>query len=202
MKHRVIALGRQFGSGGREIAKKLATEINIPCYDKELISLAAQRGAIQEDVFTGREERRVNPWLYPGIYDGSRTDIRGLPPEDILFQLQSEVIRETALEKDCIIVGRCADAVLEAVEAEVLSVFICAPFNWRVLHRMELEHLDEKETVTLVRRMDKQRKRYYDYYTDRSWGKPDNYDLCINSAQVGIEQSVKLIGNYWRKDFF
>ena len=80
-----------------------------------------------------------------------------------------------------------------------MSIFICAPFDWRVHRRMELNGMDEKSAVTLVRQMDKQRKRYYEYYTNHSWGKPDNYDLCVNSARLGIDRTAALLATHLRE---
>ena len=110
MKMPIIALGRQFGSGGREIGKHLAEKLQVRCYDRELITLAAQKAEVREELFAGKEEKAPNPWLFTGVYEGGPQVRKGQPAEDILFEMQSQVILELAQMGPCIIVGRCADA--------------------------------------------------------------------------------------------
>ena len=193
MKMPIIALGRQFGSGGREIGKRLAEKMNIKCYDRELITLAAQKAELREELFAGKEEKAPNPWLFTGIYEGGPQVRKGQPAEDILFEMQSQVILELAQAGPCIIVGRCADAVLRSAGIPATSLFICAPFEDRVRRRMEIESIGHREAEDAVRKIDKQRKKYYDTYTGRSWGAPENYDLCINSSVSGIEGTAEQI---------
>ena len=193
MKTSIIALGRQFGSGGREIGKQLAERLNVRCYDRELITLAAQKAEVREELFTGREEKAPNPWLFTGVYEGGPQVRKGQPAEDILFEMQSQVILELARMGPCIIVGRCADVVLRAAGIPTVSLFICAPFEDRVRRRMEIESIGQKEAEDAVRKIDKRRKKYYDTYTDRNWGTPENYDFCINSSVRGIEGTVEQI---------
>ena len=196
MKLPVIALGRQFGSGGQEIGKRLAEKGDIPCYDRALISLAAQKAQLREDLFSGKEEKAANPWLFTGIYEGGPQVRKGQPAEDILFDLQRQVILELARTDPCIIVGRCADVVLRSAGIPVVSLFVCAPFEDRVRRRMEIEDIGQKEAENTIRKIDKQRKKYYDTYTGRNWGAPENYDFCINSSIRGIEGTAEMIA-FW-----
>ena len=193
MKMPIIALGRQFGSGGREIGKHLAESLSVRCYDRELITLAAQRAELREELFADREEKAPNPWLFTGVYEGGPQVRRGQPAENILFEMQSQVILDLARKESCIIVGRCADAVLRTAGIPVISLFICAPFGDRVRRRMEIEGIGPKEAEEAVRKMDKQRKKYYDTYTGRHWGAPENYDFCINSSVRGIPGTAEQI---------
>ena len=193
MKTSIIALGRQFGSGGREIGKQLAERLNVRCYDRELITLAAQKAEVREELFAGREEKAPNPWLFTGVYEGGPQVRKGQPAEDILFEMQSQVILELARMGPCIIVGRCADVVLRAAGIPTVSLFICAPFEDRVKRRMEIEGIGQKEAEDAVRKIDKRRKKYYDTYTGRNWWTPENYDFCINSSVRGIEGTVEQI---------
>ena len=193
MNTSIIALGRQFGSGGREIGKQLAERLNVRCYDRELITLAAQKAEVREELFAGREEKAPNPWLFTGVYEGGPQVRKGQPAEDILFEMQSQVILELARMDPCIIVGRCADVVLRAAGIPTVSLFICAPFEDRVKRRMEIEGIGQKEAEDAVRKIDKRRKKYYDTYTGRNWGTPENYDFCINSSVRGIEGTVEQI---------
>ena len=128
MRTPIIALGRQFGSGGREIEKQLAEKLQVRCYDRELITLAAQKAEVREELFAGREEKAPNPWLFTGVYEGGPQVRKGQPAEDILFEMQSQVILELAQKHHCIIVGRCADAVCKSA---------VIPVN-RLLHRATL----------------------------------------------------------------
>lgn len=201
MGKRVIALGRQFGSGGREIAYKLSQALGFAYYDRELITLAAERAEVSESLFAEKDEKAANPWLFKAFYDGGPKARQGGSAEDVLFQLQSEIIEELATERDCILVGRCADHVLESRHIDCLSLFICAPFDWRVRHRMALDGLDERAAKALVEKTDKQREKYYEYHTGRLWGLPENYDLCINSARLGIDRTAALLAEHCRQLF-
>ena len=193
MKIPIIALGRQSGSGGREVGKQLAGKLNLKCYDRELITLAAQKAELREELFAGKEEKAPNPWLFTGIYEGGPQVRKGRPAEDILFEMQSQVILELARMGPCIIVGRCADIVLRAAGIPVVSLFICAPFEDRVRRRMALDGIGQKEAEDAVRKIDRQRKKYYDAYTGRNWGTPENYDFCINSSVMGVEGTAERI---------
>ena len=179
MGNHVIALGRQFGSGGREIGRKLGEALGFAYYD----------------------EKAANPWLFKGFYEGGPKVKQGQSAEDVLYDMQSEIILELAEKGDCIIVGRCADHVLESKHVDCLSLFICAPFDWRVHHRMEIENVDEKTAAALVEKTDKQREKYYTHYTARPWGLPENYDLCINSARLGIDRTASLLAQHCRELF-
>ena len=197
----VIALGRQFGSGGREIGRKLSQALGFSYYDRGLISLAAKRAEVDERIFAERDEKAGNPWLFKGFYAGGPKVQQGQSAEDVLFQMQSEVILELAEKENCIIVGRCADHVLESRNIDCLSLFICAPSQWRVRHRMEIEGIDEKAAAAAVDKFDKQREKYYTHYTGRPWGLPENYDLCVNSARLGIDRTAALLAEHCRQLF-
>ncbi len=202
MGHYVIALDRQFGSGGREIGRKLSEYLGFAYYDQELISLAAERAEVREELFAEKDETAANPWLFKAFYQGGPKVKQGQAAEDVLFQMQSEIIRELAEKGDCIIVGRSAAHVLADMPGvKCLSLFICAPFAWRVQHRMELDGLSEKAAEAEVEKIDKQREKYYSHYTGNLWGLPENYDICINSARLGIEQTAKLLAEHCRQLF-
>lgn len=189
----IITLGRQFGSGGRETARQLAERWSIPYYDRDLITLAAQKAEVREELFAGKDEKAANPWLFTGVYEGGQAVRRGQAAEDILFEMQSQVILELAQRGPCIIVGRCADVVLRSAGIPIVSLFICAPFADRVRRRVEIEGIEQKAVQEEVRKIDRQRKKYYERYTGRSWGTPENYDFCINSAACRNESAVSRI---------
>ena len=110
---------------------------------------------------------------------------------DALHLAYNSIIRELAEKGDCVFVGRCADYILEQAKIDHISLFIAAPFEWRVKRKMEQLSIDEKSATAMVRKKDKDRKAYYDYYTGRNWGRPYEYDLCINSSRLGIEATAE-----------
>ena len=139
-----------------------------------------------------RAERKKHP--IPGsLPESMRADLRcGRASR------RSQVILELAQKDPCIIVGRCADAILKSAGIPVISLFICAPFGDRIRRRMEIEGLGPKEAEDTIRKIDKQRKKYYDTYTGRNWGVPENYDFCINSSVMGIEETAEHIITWTR----
>lgn len=200
MAYHVICISRQFGSGGHEIGKDLAERLKVPFYDKNLVEIAAERSGIHPQTLEKADERRTNPWLYESLHEENQTFGRGLPASDALFQLQSQIILEAAQKEDCVIVGRCAGYLLHQNQIPCISLFICAPFEERVRRKKELEGLKEKAAYDLVRKEDKYRKAYYNYYTGEDWGKPETYDFCINSAEKGIGFTTDLLYRLLRRE--
>lgn len=198
MKNRVICIGRQYGSGGHDIGQMLAERLNIPFYDKNLIELASERSGLSREMLEKGEEKKTNQWFYAGM-SGTDMSMGALPPTEITFALQKDIITEAAEKGDCIIVGRCSDVILKALDVTVLSVFIAAPMDARIERIMRKENVDEKGAGALIRKTDKRRKAYYNYNTGLDWGAPDNYDLCINSASVGAEHAVKMLAELYEK---
>ncbi|MGO5029875.1 cytidylate kinase-like family protein [Candidatus Agathobaculum pullicola] len=141
----IITLGRQFGSGGRVIGHQLAEKWNIPCYDRELITLAAKKAEVHEELFTGKDEKAANSWLYTGVYEGGSKVQRGQSAEDILFDMQSQVILDLAQKGPCIIIDGCADVVLRSAGFQIVSLFVCVPFPDRVKRRIEIEGVAQKK---------------------------------------------------------
>lgn len=182
----IITIGRSFGSGGRLIGKKVATLLNIPLYDRELIALTAERSGFHETVVEQMQQDRPASLLYTLTH----TSIE-VPLQDKVFFAQTKVIKELAAQGPCVIVGRCADSILEQ-DHHTLEVFIHAPLEMRAERAEKVYHLEAKNFKDLVKKKDKARKAYYDYFTHRTWGKADHYDLCINSA-IGIDLAADLI---------
>lgn len=203
MNKLVLNVGREFGSGGREIGKLAAQRLGIPYYDKELIVLAAEKSGMSPDYLMSLDEQSVSSFLY-SFSAGSTFPLGGrlsgtplLPAPDQLFLSQSEVIRSIAQQGGAVIVGRCADYVLQNVPGHT-NVFIQAPMRQRVKRVMERHHLDAKETEALVAKTDKNRASYYLHFTGEKWGDRKNYDLVVSSV-IGIESTVDLIVDYYRK---
>ncbi|MGN1315850.1 MAG: AAA family ATPase, partial [Acutalibacteraceae bacterium] len=193
MEKRIICIGRKFGSGGHEIAVKLSAKLGIPVYEKNLVHLACNYGELAVKTLEKADEKATNPYLFQAVHEGNHHVTRGLPTSEVLFKLQSEEIKRIASQESCIFVGRCADYVLESIETRLLKVFVTAPFEYRVRRKMNHENLKLYSAGLLVKKMDKQRKKYYESYTGREWGNPDFYDLYIDTGITGIDDAVSQI---------
>jgi cytidylate kinase len=192
--NRVITISREFGSGGRELGIKLAKKLNIPFYDKELISLAAEQSGLSEESFLHYDEN-IPATKSDDQHYSQFSSIYDISMSDQIFFAQTRVIRKLAEQGSCIIVGRCADRVLR----ESINLFVYANIEERI-QRIVSIHTGEKTDCMerRVREIDKRRKDYYQYYTGNEWGKSQNYDLCINSSLVGIEGCLKTVLAYLR----
>ncbi len=188
---KVICIGREFGSGGHEVAVRLAECLGIKVYEREILHLACKYGEVSMKSLEKADEKATNPYLFETIHEGNYHVLRGMPTSEVLFALQSHEIKRIAAREDCIFVGRCADYVLRDAEVNLFSVFISAPFDYRVQRKMEQEKLSQDKAKRLVKKMDKQRKKYYESFTDRKWGNPDNYDFYIDMSKCSIEQAIE-----------
>lgn len=190
---KVITVNRMYGSNGRKIGKALAQELDIHYYDKELLKLAGERRDIPYEELVKVDEKRASAWIYPvGETLQMEPQYRFEPINDVLFKTQTEIIKELAEKEDCVIIGRCANDILKDRKC-CRSVFIYAPTEYRVRTIMERAATDEKNAASLIKRMDKQRKYYYNYYTDENWMDMGQYDICIDSSKFTIEEIVKLL---------
>jgi Cytidylate kinase len=181
----VVTIGREYGSGGRIIAKKVAEALDVPFYDKELIAMAANDTGLAESFIRSAEEQKVSGLLY-NLYFSSQS----LPLYDQLFIAQSKIIKKVAAEGGCVIVGRCADYVLHDFPG-CLHIFIHAPIEERI--RRAHEYGDAVEDMrTHVIKYDKARASYYNHFTMNKWGKAHNYDLTVNSA-LGLDLVADMI---------
>lgn len=191
--NRIITIGRQIGSGGSEIGTEVAKRLGIKCYDKQLIELACNYGELEQDVLAAAEEKRPNPFLYsvPRQMQNDKTG-RGIAINDMVFNVQSEVIRQLAEKESCVIIGRCADYVLRE-QPGVTSVFIYADMNDRIRRLMETRKITRDEAIALIKKTDKSRRNYYECYTGKRWGAGASYDVTLNSAELGLDTCVDLI---------
>ena len=191
----IITIGRQYGSGGREIGRKLALRLGIPFYDRELISRAAKKSGFSEDLFEQLDKRATNSLLYSLTMFGS-TGLNGMSLTDQLFLAQANIIREIADSGPAVLVGRCADHVLREYDNR-FDFFITGSLD--DLQRIQTHddyELSGKSPRAALEKMDKQRSTYYNYYTGKVWGKSDHYDLCINAGRLGVENSIEVILAY------
>lgn len=195
----LICIAREFGSGGHEIGKRLAEILDFQFYDQALVTKAISRSSISSEILEKVDEKKENSWLHSVVYDAADQNLRGISANEAMFRMQSAVILEAAQKESCVFVGRCADDVLKKAGVDRLSLFITAPFTDRVKRKMKLLGKDEKTVTALIRKMDKQRKNYYNYYTGSNWGKPYHYDLCINSSTLGIERTAEALAVFSRQ---
>ncbi|MDD2415014.1 MAG: cytidylate kinase-like family protein [Eubacteriaceae bacterium] len=196
----IITLSRQFGSGGRNIGKKIAKKLDIPFYDNELITEGAAESGLDPDMVKALEETPTNSLLYSlstsSVFGGTQfSPIIDLPMTDKVFLAQSEVIRKYAQAGSCVIVGRCANYVLKD-NPNTLDIFIHRHVDERVNQVAKLYDLSQKKARETVKKIDKQRSGYYSYYSDKNWGQADNYDLALNSGMLGEDGCVTVIQAY------
>ena len=192
----IITIGREYGSGGREIGERVAGRLGIAYYDKELISLAAEKSGLSHE-FIERNEQRSEGAFFSGLaasagYAGGFFSHQTMPLSESIFIAQAQVIRDIAERESAVIVGRCADYIL-AGRDNVVNLFIFAPMETRVRRIMKLYSLDEAAAMKKLATSDRERGNHYFRYTDQKWGKAQNYDLCINSALMGIDKTVDMI---------
>ena len=194
MSNRVITINRMFGSNGRIIGKALAEELGFKFYDKELIEMASKEKNIPFDEFARVDERKVSQWLYPVDYElQMNPEYHFVPMNDVLYDLQKKIILEAAEKENCVIVGRCGNYILQDNKDKHLSLFIYAPFEDRVKTVIARTGREEKSVRKLVKRTDKERRAYYEYFTDTNWLDMLQYDLCINSSRVTKEEIVEMV---------
>ena len=194
MSNLYITIGREFGSGGREIGKKVAKALNIPYYDKELMAVAAQESGLSPQFLQSYDEKPTNSFLYSLVMGQQNvlSGMRGTTVEQLASQAQRDAVLSVAEKGSCVIVGRCADYILRD-QPGLVRVFICADDDSRVARICQRDGLDEKEAREKMRKMDKARAAYYAFHADREWSAADSYDLCINSSRRGIDAAVELI---------
>ncbi len=188
----IISIGRQHGSGGREIARLLARELGIKCYDKEIVDEAAKHSDFSRDLINAYDEKRMSAFMLHaggyGLNENFRLNMQ-------VVSAQFDAIREIASKGDCIFVGRCADYILRE-RSDLVSVFILGDMDERLKCLARRQGLDEAAARKKIKEVDKDRSSFYKYYSDQVWGDAQNYDLCINSSRLGVEGTVKVIMDY------
>ena len=195
MNNFIITVGRQFGSGGREIAKKIAQHFNIKCYDDELVDLAAEHSGLHKDFVASCDEKAVSSFAF-SVSNNFYVSSNGAHQVQIkAYFSQFDAIKSVAKQGPCVIVGRVADYVLKN-EDNKISVFISADRQDRVSRVMEYENIPEKQAEKLVDKNDKNRAKYYNFFSNKKWGEAKTYDLCVNSSKLGIDKTAEFIINY------
>lgn len=189
-KQVIIAIGREYGSAGHEIASVIARDLGLPLYDRSLLESVAQEQKVDISVIERFDEQRRNPFL-------SRT-VKGFSNsvEQMVAEMQFDFIRKKAAAGESfVIVGRCADAILAGNPA-LVSVFVLGCREEKCRRIMEKYHLDEKEALAVMKKKDLKRKTYHNHYSQIAWGDSRGYDLCINSSPLGVEKAAGLIEDY------
>lgn len=191
----IINIGRQLGSGGREIGKKLSELLEIPFYDKELLQIASQESGLGKEFFEQADEKNSHSILgrlfSQNVWPNDEYSNYYLSNET-LFLIQSDVIRELAGKHSCIFIGRCADYILKENQ-QCLNVFISADLNDRISRIAKQQQLSESKAREIIEKTDKKRAAYYNYYSNKVWGAAESYHLCINSSVLGIDQTANFI---------
>ncbi|MDR3086185.1 MAG: cytidylate kinase-like family protein [Christensenellaceae bacterium] len=195
----IITIGRQFGSGGRAIGKRLSEILGIPFYDKELIELAAEAGGMSAEVFSSVDEKAASGLVYSSASLMMGGEMRfspqvELPLNDKLFILSSKVISSIAAKGPCVLIGRCADYVLRENKL-LFSAFIHAPLGSRLERVTRLYSLSPDAAEKRINREDKQRSQYYVYFTGRTWASIENYQLALDSSLLGEEGTAQLLAH-------
>lgn len=191
----VITIGRQFGSGGRQIGKLLADKLNIPYYDKEILTVAAKDSGICEELFQTHDEKPTRSLIFSLVTGmGGQGGYADMPLNHKIFLAQFDAIRRVAGEGPCVIVGRCADYVLRDMPNAV-KLFVKADMAVRKQRAMDLG-IEAPKAEEYVRKQDKNRASYYNYYATAAWGDVNNYDLCLDTGKLGIEGSAEMVMAY------
>lgn len=200
MSKYVITIARGYGSGGRTIGKMLSEELGIPYYDRELLRLASDDSGINEKLFAKADEKLKKSILFKIARKAYKGEL--IPPDsddfvsnDNLFNYQAKIITELAEQESCVIVGRAADYILKDDE-NVVKVFVHAPLSFCIKTLKEMTGSPEREIEKKIEVIDKHRAEYYEYYTGRNWEDAKNYDLCLNSSQLGFEKCVEIVKAY------
>ncbi|HOV71036.1 MAG TPA: cytidylate kinase-like family protein [Dysgonamonadaceae bacterium] len=200
-KKYVINIGRQLGSGGHLIGEELSRQLGIPLYDKELIELASKESGLGKEFFEQMDEKKTHSIFggFFGLRNSSVDEIylnESYLCNETLFKIQSDVIRELAEKQSCIFIGRCADYVLKD-HPRAVNIFITADIEDRIKRVSETYHLTSRDkALTYIKKMDKKRAGYYNYYTDKKWGVAESYHLCVNSSVLGIDKTVAFIRRF------
>lgn len=197
----VITIARGFGSGGKEIGEKLAKELGIPCYDRQILTMASDKNGVDESLFVETNEKLRGKNIANFLRRIPVTGIveahdKNFVSDVNIFNLQAEIITSLAASESCIIIGKCADHILRNYK-NVISIYIEAPREACVKSIREKMHVSQDRANQLIHSTDKYRAKYYSYYTGgKDWTNPINYDLVLNSARIGRDKCVEVIKNY------
>lgn len=199
--NKIITIGREFGSGGREFGRRLAEELNYEYYDKEIITEISKHTSLSEEYVKEVLEKKPHN-LYPITIGQSMAIFNDYQTKQIqsIYTAQCEILKYLAEKSNCVIVGRCADYILK--EYNPYRIFVHASMESRInrclSRKNENEDLDSKKLEKYIRKVDKDRAKYYEFYTYQKWGDKKNYDLCVNTTNVNIKEIVSVIAKIFK----
>lgn len=198
MANKIYTIGREFGSGGREVGEKLAAKLGIKLYDKELLQQAAKDSGFCEEIFENHDEKPTNSFLYSLVMDTysvsgySAAPFLDMPLNHKVFLAQFETIKKIAEKESCVIVGRCADYALSD-NPDCINIFIHADLDVRIKNVSSNLNITENKARDIINKTDKQRASYYNYYTSKKWGDSKSYNLSLDAGKLGIDNCVEMI---------
>lgn len=198
MANKIYTIGREFGSGGREVGEKLAAKLGIKLYDKELLQQAAKDSGFCEEIFENHDEKPTNSFLYSLVMDTysvsgySAAPFLDMPLNHKVFLVQFETIKKIAEKESCVIVGRCADYALSD-NPDCINIFIHADLDVRIKNVSRNLNITENKARDIINKTDKQRASYYNYYTSKKWGDSKSYNLSLDAGKLGTDNCVEMI---------
>lgn len=198
MANKIYTIGREFGSGGREVGEKLAAKLGIKLYDKELLQQAAKDSGFCEEIFENHDEKPTNSFLYSLVMDTysvsgySAAPFLDMPLNHKVFLAQFETIKKIAEKESCVIVGRCADYALSD-NPDCINIFIHADLDVRIKNVSRNLNITENKARDIINKTDKQRASYYNYYTSKKWGDSKSYNLSLDAGNLGTDNCVEMI---------
>lgn len=198
MANKIYTIGREFGSGGREVGEKLAAKLGIKLYDKELLQQAAKDSGFCEEIFENHDEKPTNSFLYSLVMDTysvsgySAAPFLDMPLNHKVFLAQFETIKKIAEKESCVIVGRCADYALSD-NPDCINIFIHADLDVRIKNVSRNLNITENKARDIINKTDKQRASYYNYYTSKKWGYSKSYNLSLDAGKLGTDNCVEMI---------
>lgn len=198
MANKIYTIGREFGSGGREVGEKLAAKLGIKLYDKELLQQAAKDSGFCEEIFENHDEKPTNSFLYSLVMDTysvsgySAAPFLDMPLNHKVFLAQFETIKKIAEKESCVIVGRCADYALSD-NPDCINIFIHADLDVRIKNVSRNLNVTENKARDIINKTDKQRASYYNYYTSKKWGDSKSYNLSLDAGKLGTDNCVEMI---------
>lgn len=203
MKNFVITIGRELGSGGLEVGRALAEKLNVKCYDKELLTLAAKESGLCQEIFENNDEKPTSSFLYSLVMDTysvsgyTSAPFLDMPLNHKVFLAQFDTIKKLAEKESCILVGRCADYALSE-HANCVNVFIHANMDYKIGNIMKSSEsaITKEKAKDIIHKTDKKRASYYNYYSSKKWGDAKEYDLTLDSSRIGVKGCVDMILKY------
>lgn len=191
---KIICIGRQYGSGGREIGEKVSQALEIPCYDKLLIKKASLESGLSEDFISKSEESPINSIRF--LSGNPYADIAGIgntfySESQLAYNAEETVIKKIAGKGSCVIIGRCASSIIP--NEDRLSVFVYADEKDEIKRVMARNRITEKEAIHRIKHINRMRKQFFDFYSDTTWGHSESYDMMLSSSKLGIDGCVKMI---------